>query len=1086
MIGTAVIDAQLESADFDFTSADHWHVRVLCGQAPAARVDLPSPGPVTGRALVEAALLRRADDEQARQALIDRLRHRLGATPAPESRHLTISVVVCTHRRSQYLPDLLASLARLNPAPFEVVVVDNDPGSEDCREQVERAGLRYLREDRRGLDNARNTGLQMARGDIVVFADDDCVVSPGWLAPLTRAFAHESVAAVTGPVFPYVLDTPARVRMEHQASLARGLQRVAFDWQVISPLHASAMGVGANMAIRRKRLLEFGEQPFPPELDAGTETESGGDSYLLSRLLAAGERVVYEPEMFVFHQHRPDGPALRKAVLGYGIGLSAALTKLVVEEHELTAPRAWVWLVKQYLQTQRRRAVGRADAVETRLSWDYLRGGFLGTGRWRQARHTQRAAAANAQLRPDLPVASTTHGASADIEPSAPAAPAQPAASPEVAISVIIPTFRREGALRRCLQALAAQDVEPGSFEVIVVDDDNIEVHSDALDDAIATPAGTTYPFALRRLRSGGCGAAGARNRGALNATAPMLLFLDDDVVADPWLVRRHLQWHAEHGQDAALVGPYRPRPLHGNLAAATARLWWQDMFGLLERARAMTFVGALTANLSLSRRVFDETGGFSEDYSRQRREDWEWGLRMRRAGVVLAFDPGASARHEFTLGTAQRLHDAQREGVGDTLIAARYPEALPSLPLLSVRHPSPRAPLHWIRLHLWRQAAVRRTVVWILDVLELGKLREPWMRVFRLAQSASYALGAHEGGWSHGSAAACASACAPALELELLSTEPVRAPDVAAPLVRVTLRDTEVACVFPLEGVWAPMLAEQIADAMEPEAVARAAMWGGWLTDRRESHEHCHEVEVIFGPANPPSDLTQREELQALGALVSVAQGDAARHWEAVLGLARASSRRLVAFALPGTTPGPAWLAESLSAFDGERVGLVFGGQIDEDEPAEPLYLHDRQSCDTALALVGPTPAYLVLRRELVTELEPSEDLLGPILAALSRALEDDWVIGHRNVRGLRTPTYRARDRGHAYGRLEARTLAKAHGARRRQLLANSVTRGILTLGWQALKQRGRLSGEQRELAGGVTRGAAGTLPGFRKESRG
>jgi glycosyltransferase involved in cell wall biosynthesis len=1060
VIGTGVIDARLPAEGFDFRGADRWHVLVLYGGVPAARVDLPSPGAVRGDALVEAALVRRADAEYARLELIERLRRRLGVEPAaPEPPR--VSLVVCTHRRSRYLADLIESVGRLDPQPFEAIVVDNDPGEEDCREAVEAAGLRYVREDRRGLDNGRNAGIRAARGVVVAFTDDDCVLSPGWLRPLARAFAQEAVTAATGPAFPYLLDTPARVRMEHQASLARGLQRVTFDWQTISPLHAAAMGVGANMAIRRERLLELGEEPFPPELDAGTETESGGDSYLLGRLLAAGDRVVYDPEMFVFHQHRADGPALRKAVRGYGIGLSAALTKLVVEQRELTAPRAWAWLPKQYLKTQRRRAVGRADAVETRISWDYLRGGFLGCGRWRAALRTQ--AAARLGGRPgsvELPSVGDEEDAIAEPAGS----PAAPAAG--LSLSVIVPTFRREAALRRCLGALARQDVPAASFEVIVVDDDP---------DAVEPAPDTDHPFALRHIRNGGAGAAAARNRGAAVAAAPLVLFLDDDVVADPWLLRRHLAWHRDREEPAVLVGPYRPRPSRRNLAAISARLWWQDLFGLLGEARAMTFVGALTANVSLPRTLFDEVGGFSERYSRQRREDWEWGLRVRRAGIPIAFEPAASARHEFTLGTAQRLRDARREGVGDTLLVADFPEALPSLPLSSLRMPAPREPLRWLRLHLWDCAPLRRATIALLDLLEAGHFREAWGWVFRHAQSAAYAQGAREGGWRRGSEGRVAAP--PPLEIELASAEPVAPPAVAAQLVRVTLDGTTVAEVFPREGIWTPALAEQIVDAIEPEAVMRAAVLDGAPEPPVPGGRQA-EVEVVFGPASPAADLLHRAELEAGGALVRVAEGEVGEHWQAVVAAVRAGERPLVALPLPGVAPRGPWLADALAAFDGERVGLVFGGSLGEGGHPRPLYLHDRESADASLVLAGAGPAYLILRRELAVELAPAGDLLEPVVTALAAALDVGWAIGHREARGLGDPAHGPRELARAFGRVEARRQGRGVGARRPlTALASATARGILTVGWLAFKRRGRLSRRERELSLGTALGAVAEL---------
>lgn len=1105
MIGVAVVDAERELGGFEFEKASRWHVLVLSGAMPSARVDMPNPGVTSGDALAQAALMRRADAERARTELIARLRTRIGSSPSQPARDIAASVVVCTHRRPSYLRDLCAGLRDLSPSPIEIIVVDNDPGEEDCRAEVEQAGFCYIREDRRGLDNARNAGLRAARGEVIVFTDDDCVPPVAWLAPLERAFSHEGVVAVTGPAFPYALDTPARVRMEHQASLARGLQRVAFDWQTISPLHAAAMGVGANMAIRRSSLLALGSEPFPPELDAGTKTESGGDTYVLGRLLARGDRVVYEPEMFTFHQHRPDGPALRRALLGYGVGLSAALTKLLVEEHELTVPRAWVWLLKQYWQTQRRRMVGRADAVETRLSWDYLRGGFLGTGRWRQALCIEREAAVvsgvgNGGTPPACwPIASDVDRPEdpAAVQPSVSSilqSIAEPDASggsnPRVIdadthantlrVSVIVPTFRRERALARCLHALARQDIAPAAFEVIVVDDDAPRGLTPHLPDP--------YPFALRRVGGAAAGAAGARNEGARHANAPLLLFLDDDVVADPWLVRHHLQWHDQRGDPTVLVGHYRPRPTHRNLAAVVACLWWQDMFHLLREAHGTTFVAALTANVSLPKTVFDELGGFSEEFSRQRREDWEWGLRVLQAGVSLAFEPSASARHEFTLSTAQRLRDAQREGVGDTVVAARYPAALPSLPLMQHRPPRPWEPVRWLGFGLWRLPVIRSMVVWTLDLLELGNLREAWVRLFRLAQSAAYAQGVRAGRRTLTSRERREASSgevfsevddhgARRLDVELLSQQPLPAPTIAAPVVRVTLRGEEVARVFPREGIWSLSLAEQIVDAVPPSAVARAAEWGGWLPQPTETHSHCEEVEVILGPANLPSDSIHREALESTGALVRVLNGDPQEHWRAVSEAVRAGDRALVAIALPGTAPGSAWLAESLSAFDGHRVGLVFGGRLPSEDPPEPLYLHDRHSASPELLLAGEGLAYLILRRQLAAELRPTGDILGPIMSIVSRALEDGWVIGHRSVRGLEPPAYSEEERGEAYGHLEVTRLAGTNGVSQARAIGAGTARGLLILGWLMLKQRGRLTPAQHELTAGIARGATQTV---------
>ena len=161
-MGTGIYEAGAPPVSFPFADAPRWSVLVLSDGTPAARIELPSPGG-GGPRLLAAALGRQGDAVAFRRALRDELRGRLGAPLVDEPEHaLRISVVLCTHRRPQYIRDVLGGLAQLDPAPHEVIVVDNDPGDEDCRAIVEAAGFRYVREDRRGLDNARNTGVRHA------------------------------------------------------------------------------------------------------------------------------------------------------------------------------------------------------------------------------------------------------------------------------------------------------------------------------------------------------------------------------------------------------------------------------------------------------------------------------------------------------------------------------------------------------------------------------------------------------------------------------------------------------------------------------------------------------------------------------------------------------------------------------------------------------------------------------------------------------------------------------------------------------------------------------------------------------------
>jgi glycosyltransferase involved in cell wall biosynthesis len=1022
-MGTAIVDAADGGAPFDFTASPAWSILVLHDGRPAARVELPSPG-AAGPAFTAAALTRRADAELARRRLLDRLHERLGADPheAPDT---TISVVLCTHRRPQYLPDMLSGLQRLAPAPAEIVVVDNDPGEEDCRAIVEAAGLRYVREDRRGLDNARNAGIRSSTGDIVVFTDDDCVPPSPWLRSLPERFADPSVGGVTGPAFPYVLDTPSRVRMERQAGMTRGFTRMTFDLHTISAVHAGAVGVGANMAFRRSALAELGPEPFPPELDAGQPTESGGDTYVIARMIGAGHRLVYDPEMYTFHQHRPDPRALHRAVRGYGVGISAAMAKLLTHDGELETWRGWWWLVAQYLRTQRRRVVGRADAVETRLSAEYLIGGLRGVGRWRRALAQQRA------LGPAAP--------ERDAAPEAPAArrrqPATTTGTTAPRISVVIPTHRRPDALARCLDHLAAQTLPAGEFELLVVDD--------------ARPA-TVAPAAIDRrglhtrlLHSDGGGASAARNLGAREARAPIVLLLDDDIVAAPQLLEAHLARHAAR-PGGAVVGAYPPGDHTPGLMAASAALWWTDTFQALRTAVAPTFAFLLTGNLSLQRRALLDLGGFDTDIFR--REDYEFGMRWLQAGNTITYAPEAAGRHEYTLSSASRVRGTESEGSGDAVMVDRWPEMRGALPLARHRPPASGSPVRRLAMGLLERPAAQRATIAVLELLEAGKLRMPWVRGMVLAQRAAYSQGLYRAGYVHPDMPEELL-----LDCELTSAAPLTFDGAVAPTLRVTLEGRELGRVRPRDALWGAHVAEQIAELVGHAEIERAGRATGWL---------------------PACDA------ESVAATLTVVEpGDAtapAAFWAQVSAAAATAMTDVLAVRLPGAGADERWAGEALTAFDAEGVDVAFGAPADDGLPVQPLFVHDR-AAPPAFA-VGHVPAYVMVRRSALERLggvpvaAARHGHLGPAMALIRAALDAGGLVARRDVHGLGAPAAPPADQGRAWA---AAQLDGAPAA----ALAKGAAAVAATVLWSAYKRRGRPDAALVAGAAGAARGALDVL---------
>ena len=127
---------------------------------------------------------------------------------------MNITVLICTRNRRASLARTLQSIAACDvPAElaWEILVVDNgseDGTSEEVAGFAGRLPIRSVREEMPGLSNARNTGVRHARGDHILWTDDDVLVEPGWLAAYARAFADYPEAAFFGGGVRPVLEPP--------------------------------------------------------------------------------------------------------------------------------------------------------------------------------------------------------------------------------------------------------------------------------------------------------------------------------------------------------------------------------------------------------------------------------------------------------------------------------------------------------------------------------------------------------------------------------------------------------------------------------------------------------------------------------------------------------------------------------------------------------------------------------------------------------------------------------------------------------------------------------------------------------------
>jgi glycosyltransferase involved in cell wall biosynthesis len=593
------------------------HALLTIGGRPAAQVRLPALGEATwSAAFLDAVLLSWAEPKRVVDAFEAGVAARIGARPPAAPSASDVSVVVCTHRRPEHLQRALEAIAALAPSPREIIVVDNDPGDRDSRDIALAHGARYVRADRRGLGNARHAGAAAARGAFVAFTDDDCIPAPGWLAHLDEAFADPSVGVVTGPGFAWRLTARSQREREDVASFVLGLERRTFDWTNLRPVHAGAIGAGCNMTFRRAPLADLGSV-FAPELDAGTPTRSGGDLYALYRVLAAGLRAVYDPRGYVFHDHADGAGAARDTVFGYGMGGSAYLTKVLIEDRELAAVAIWHWLWQSWADQVLAGLAGRGSPVRLRLRAVYLLGGLSGAAAWA--------------------FSAVTRGRTQDALPAStpPEAPAPPESAGVAlpTVSVIVRRGARPELLARCLESLRQQ----GAAEVLVAEDP------------------TT--------------AAGA-------ASGEVVLLWAAELSPAPGVVRAHAHAHAHAGGDVIVTGVSEPVPCGTALAQRFEALRRADQLRGRGAAIVPTLADVPLENISLPRRLLAEL----EAPPAATPDPRNWAIRVLQARIPVLHVPTARASERIDGDTRSSLHGALRQGAADAGLVARHPQAIGAL----------------------------------------------------------------------------------------------------------------------------------------------------------------------------------------------------------------------------------------------------------------------------------------------------------------------------------------------------------------------------------------------------------------------
>ncbi len=214
-----------------------------------------------------------------------------------------------------------------------------------------------------------------------------------------------------------------------------------------------------------------------------------------------------------------------------------------------------------------------------------------------------------------------------------------------LSLTVIIPTYNRKDILRKCLNALFDQTYPQSDYEVIIVDDGSTDGTEEIVKFLI-----NSSPCILGYFKQKHKGPAAARNLAIKNTRGRIILFLDDDSIAIPALLKEHMTWHKRYFQENIAILGYAT---WSHELKCTPLMKWLDKGGpqfhywKIEGKKTVDYKYFYTCNVSLKTDFLRNNGlFFDEHFQCAAYEDIELGHRLEKNGMVLKYSKKAKVYH--------------------------------------------------------------------------------------------------------------------------------------------------------------------------------------------------------------------------------------------------------------------------------------------------------------------------------------------------------------------------------------------------------------------------------------------------------
>lgn len=231
-----------------------------------------------------------------------------------------ISIIIVTKNRPDHLRRCIKSLYKSTFQNWELLIIDQGTNmhSYGSFNRDDNNRLSYYYVPNRGKSAGLNYGINKAKGDILAFTDDDCIVSKNWLKEINSIFnGNEKISAVFGRSLPYL---PSKKKGYICPSVLTLDKCILFT---SPPMHRFEF-LGNNMAIKKDCIRTIGM--FRTWLGVGSKSHAAEDEEMAFRILSSKHHIIIEPKIVIYHNRWLNKDEYDLLMQKYSTGFYAAFT----------------------------------------------------------------------------------------------------------------------------------------------------------------------------------------------------------------------------------------------------------------------------------------------------------------------------------------------------------------------------------------------------------------------------------------------------------------------------------------------------------------------------------------------------------------------------------------------------------------------------------------------------------------------------------------------------------------------------------------------------------------------------------------